>query len=95
MSPEQQAKIFYESLSAADNLTCKLLARGARIQRGRVASLERQIADMKKQKLTKQVPALEEEVAKRKALATKFDALDGIIAHAIVKREESDKEKFK
>lgn len=95
MDPKQQARIFYDSLGAADALTCKLLERGAKIQRGRVASLERQITELKKQNALKQVSALEAEVTKRKTLAEKFEALDVVIEQAIVKREGLDKDKFK
>lgn len=96
MDPKQQAQLFYKSLGAADALTCRLLARGAQIQRGRTASLQRQVDELKQNKAPNdQIARIEEEIARRTALATKFDTLDKVIDKAIQDRAKLDKDKFK
>jgi hypothetical protein len=96
MDKTQQAVLFYKSLASADTFSCKLLARGARMQRGRVAELERKITDLKlKNAPTQETDQLQAEADKRQALATTFDELDTIIDGAIAERETLDEEKFK
>jgi hypothetical protein len=96
MDPKKQAELFYKSLGAADALTCQLLARGAQVQRGRVASLQLQAAELQKNKApNEQIAKVQAEIAKRKDLATKFDALDKVIDKAIEDRALLDKNKFK
>ena len=55
MDPKKQAELFYKSLATVDAASCKLLARGARIQRGRVAALKRKIKELE----LKQAPPTE------------------------------------
>ncbi len=96
MDPKKQAELFYKSLGAADALSCKLLARGAQVQRGRIASLQLQVDELQKGKApNEQIAKVEVEIAKRKELATKFDTLDKVIEKAIEERAQLDKKKFK
>ncbi|MDC0672880.1 hypothetical protein [Nannocystis radixulma] len=95
MDPKQQAAMFYNSLAAADAFACKLLAQGARMQRGRVASLESRLEVLKKiEPGGAEVAALETEIAMRAQLAKKFDALDEAITKALDDRAALDKGKF-
>ncbi len=95
MDPKQQAEIFYKSLAAVDAVSCAILARGARMQRGRVASLKRRISELEAKDAPKaEIVKLEAEAGRRTALAAKFDALDGVIDGAIKAREALDKEKI-
>jgi hypothetical protein len=88
--------MFYKSLAASDAVSCKLLARGARIQRGRVAALTRRITALQKQNAPQtEIEKLTVEAARRKTLAEKFDTLDGVIDQAIKDRALLDVNKFK
>ena len=96
MDPKQHAEMFYRSLAAADAVSCQLLARAARLQRGRVAALERQIKELQANNGTKeQLARLEAEAARRGQLAKTFDALDVVIDEAIEERATLDEKKFK
>lgn len=96
MDPKRQAEMFYRSLAASDAISCKLLARGARIQRGRVAALNRRIDTLKVQNAPQtEIEKLAVEAARRDALAEKFDTLDGVIDQAIKDRAALDVNKFK
>lgn len=96
MDPKQQALLFYKSLGAADALTCKLLARGAQVQRGRIDALNAQADTLKQKKApAEQIATVEAEIAKRTALAKKFDTLDTVIEKALEERAKLDQKKFK
>lgn len=95
MDPKQQAAMFYKSLAAADAFACKLLAQGARIQRGRVAALENRLAELQKNpSMQAEAAAVGAEINKRKELASQFDKLDGVITKALDERAALDKGKF-
>ena len=96
MDPKKQAELFYKSLGAADALTCKLLARGAQVQRGRVASLQLQANELQQKKApNEEIVKVAVEIAKRQELAAKFDTLDKVIDKAIQDRAALDQGKFK
>jgi hypothetical protein len=96
MDPKKQAELFYKSLATVDAASCKLLARGARIQRGRVVALKRKIQELElKQAPATEIAKLQAEVARRTTLAGTFDALDVVIDKAIQQRAVLDKDKFK
>ena len=96
MDPKKQAVDFYHSLAAADAVSCALLARNARFQRGRVVALNRRITALQLAKAPKEeITKLELEAERRTKLAANLDALDGVIDQAIKKRAELDKGKFK
>lgn len=96
MDPKKQAEIFYKSLIAADHVSCGLLNRGANVQLGRVAALERKVAAMIEEKAPpEQIAKLQGEIAKRAALAQKYSELDKVVVQAIEERATLDKDKFK
>lgn len=97
MDSKNQAVLFYKSLATADAFSCTLLARGARIQRGRAAALELKIIDLQKKNLPAEVAKLQAEADKRKALAVAFDKLDETIDKAIDDRAvlDQNQNKFK
>lgn len=95
MDPKKQAELFYKSLAASDAASCKLLARGARMQRGRVAALERRIAELEAKNAEKsEINKLKLESSTREKLANTYDALDEVIGTAIDDRAQLDKNKF-
>ena len=95
MDKKQQAVLVYQSLAAADAFSCELLARGARMQRGRAAVIQRRITDLQLQEAPKEMTdPLQAEVDKRKELATTFEALDTIIDGALAERKTLDQDKF-
>lgn len=96
MDPKKQAELFYKSLAATDAISCKLLARGARFQRGRVAALNRRIDDLLANNGPQaEIDRLAAEAKQRTKLSDTFDALDGVIDKAIEDRAVLDKDKFK
>lgn len=96
MDPKKQAEQLYKSLSTVDALSCKLMRRKARANHGRIASLQRKLLDLQKNKApAEQIKLVEKEISQRKELAAMLASLDKTIDKAIEKRKGMDVNKWK